>query len=84
VPGTSRAEEPSPVTACEVFGEALERFARKQFSGRGTGRELGELSDKARICFRALAPDSEQQATRPEPRRKQKFPASSKLVRDAA
>jgi len=60
VPGTSRAEEPSPVTACEVFGEALERFAREQFSGRGTGRELGELSDKARICFRALAPDSEQ------------------------
>jgi hypothetical protein len=61
VPGTSsRAEEPSPVTACEVFGEALERFAREQFLGRGTGRELGELSEKARICFRALAPESEQ------------------------
>jgi hypothetical protein len=61
VPGVlSRAEEQSPVTACEVFGEALERFAREQFLGRGTGRELGELSDKARICFRALAPDSEQ------------------------
>jgi len=61
VPGTSsRAEESSPVTACEVFGEALERFAREQFLGRGTGRELGELSDKARICFHALAPDSEQ------------------------
>ena len=61
VPGTSsRAEESSPVTACEVFGEALERFASEQFLGRGTGRELGELSDKARICFRALAPDSEQ------------------------
>jgi hypothetical protein len=61
VPGTSsRAEEPSPVTACEVFGEALERFAGEQFLGRGTGRELGELSDKARICFHALAPDSEQ------------------------
>jgi hypothetical protein len=61
VPGTSsRAEEPSPVTACEVFGEALERFAREQFLSRGTGRELGELADKARICFRALAPDSEQ------------------------
>jgi hypothetical protein len=61
MPGTAnRAEEPSPVTACEVFGEALERFAREQFIGRGTGRELGELSDKARICFRALAPDSEQ------------------------
>jgi hypothetical protein len=61
VPGTtSRAEEPSPVTACEVFGEALERFAREQFLGRGTGRELGELSDKARVCFRALAPESEQ------------------------
>jgi hypothetical protein len=61
MPGTTnRAEEPSPVTACEVFGEALERFAREQFIGRGTGRELGELSDKARICFRALAPDSEQ------------------------
>jgi hypothetical protein len=61
VPGTTnRAEDPSPVTACEVFGEALERFAREQFLGRGTGRELGELSEKARICFRALAPDSEQ------------------------
>jgi hypothetical protein len=61
VPGTSsRAEEPSAVTACEVFGEALERFAREQFLGRGTGRELGELSEKARICFRALAPESEQ------------------------
>src|SRR5215469_12083218 len=61
VPGTSsRTEEPSPVTACEVFGEALERFAREQFLGRGTGRELGELSEKARICFRALAPESEQ------------------------
>jgi len=61
VPGTtSRAEEQSPATACEVFGEVLERFAREQFVGRGTGRELGELSEKARICFRALAPDSEQ------------------------
>jgi hypothetical protein len=61
VPGTSsRAEEPSAVTACEVFGEALERFAREQFLGRGSGRELGELSEKARVCFRALAPDSEQ------------------------
>jgi hypothetical protein len=61
VPGTSsRAEEPSAVTACEVFGEALERFAREQFLVRGSGRELGELSEKARICFRALAPDSEQ------------------------
>jgi hypothetical protein len=28
--------------------------------GRGTGRELGELSEKARTCFRALAPESEQ------------------------
>ena len=61
VPGTSsRAEEPSAVTACEVFGEALERFAREQFLVRGSGRELGELSEKARVCFRALAPDSEQ------------------------
>jgi len=61
VPGTSsRAEEPSAVTACEVFGEALERFAREQFLIRGSGRELGELSEKARVCFRALAPDSEQ------------------------
>jgi hypothetical protein len=61
VPGTSsRAEEPSAVTACEVFGEALERFAREQFLVRGSGRELGELSEKARICFRALAPDSDQ------------------------
>ena len=61
VPGTSsRAEEPSPATACEVFGEALERFAREQVLGRGTGRELGELSEKARICFRALAPESDQ------------------------
>jgi hypothetical protein len=61
VPGTSsRAEEPSAVTACEVFGEALERFAREQFLGRGVGRELGELSQKARFCFHALAPDSEQ------------------------
>jgi hypothetical protein len=61
VPGTSsRAEEPSEVTACEVFGEALERFAREQFLIRGSGRELGELSEKARVCFRALAPDSEQ------------------------
>ena len=60
VPGTSRAEVPSSVTACEVFGEALERFAREQFLGRGTGREIGELSEKARACFRALAPDSEQ------------------------
>ena len=60
VPGaSSRAEEPSPVTACEVFGEALERFASEQFLGRGTGRELGELSEKARICFRTLAPESE-------------------------
>ncbi len=61
VPGaSSRADEPSPVTACEVFGEALERFAREQFQERGTGRELGELSEKARLCFRALAPESEQ------------------------
>src|SRR2546426_10293573 len=60
VPGTSRAEVPSSVTACEVFGEALERFAREQFLGRGTGREIGERSEKARACFRALAPDSEQ------------------------
>ncbi len=61
VPGaSSRAEEPSPVTACEVFGEALERFAREQGLGRGIGRELGELSEKARLCFRALAPESEQ------------------------
>ena len=61
VPGaSSRAEEPSSVTACEVFGEALERFAREQGLGRGIGRELGELSEKARLCFRALAPESEQ------------------------
>jgi hypothetical protein len=61
VPGTSsRAEDQSASTACEVFGEALERFAREQFLVRGNGRELGELSEKARICFRALAPDSEQ------------------------
>jgi hypothetical protein len=60
VPGTSRVEEQSASTACEVFGEALERFAREQFLTRGNGRELGELSEKARICFRALAPDSEQ------------------------
>jgi len=61
VPGSSTVtEEPSAVTACEVFGEALERFAREEFLGRGTGRELGELSQKARTCFRALAPESEQ------------------------
>src|SRR6266571_609306 len=61
VPGaSSRAEEPSVATACEVFGEALERFAREQFLIRGSGRELGELSEKARLCFRALAPESEQ------------------------
>jgi hypothetical protein len=61
VPGTSsRAEEQSAATACEVFGEALERFARDQFQGRGNGRELGELSQKARLCFHALAPDPEQ------------------------
>ncbi len=61
VPGTSsRAEEPSVATACEVFGEALERFARDQFQGRGNGRDLGELSQKARLCFHALAPDTEQ------------------------
>lgn len=61
VPGaSSRADEPSPVTACEVFGEALERFSREQFQGRGSGGELGELSEKARLCFRALAPESEQ------------------------
>ena len=61
VPGaSSRADEPSPVTACEVFGEALERFSREQFQGRGMGREQGELSEKARLCFRALAPESEQ------------------------
>ncbi len=61
VPGSSsRAEEQSSSTACEVFGEALERFAREQFQGRGIGRDLGELSEKARLCFRALAPESEQ------------------------
>ena len=61
VPGTSnRAEEPSAVTACEVFGEALERFAREQFLGRRTGWELGEITEKARMCFRALATESEQ------------------------
>jgi hypothetical protein len=61
VPGTSsRAEEPPPATACEVFGEALERFAREQFVGRGVVREIGELSEKARTCFRALAPEAEQ------------------------
>lgn len=61
VPGaSSRADEPSPVTACEVFGEALERFSREQFQGRGIGREQAELSEKARLCFHALAPESEQ------------------------
>jgi len=61
VPGSSsRSEEQSSSTACEVFGEALERFAREQFQGRGIGRDLGELSEKARVCFRALAPESEQ------------------------
>src|SRR5258708_39477500 len=61
VQGTSGlAKVRSALTACEVFGEALERFAREQFLIRGSGRELGELSEKARVCFRALAPDSEQ------------------------
>jgi len=61
VPGaSSRAEDPSAATACEVFGEALERFARDEFQGRGIGRELGELSQKARLCFHALAPDTDQ------------------------
>jgi len=59
VPGTSsRAEEPSAVTACEVFGEALERFAREQFLSRGTGRSWEALG-KSPFLFPRLGPESE-------------------------
>jgi hypothetical protein len=42
VPGatTREEEETSASTACELFGEALERFAREQFVARGAGREI--------------------------------------------
>src|SRR5438094_823893 len=51
---------PNPFISPEIGrGVPPVSFAREQFLTRGTGRELGELSEKARICFRALAPDSE-------------------------
>jgi hypothetical protein len=42
-----------------MFGQALERFAKEQFLARGTGGNYVN-SEKARICFQALAPESEQ------------------------
>jgi len=57
VPGTSsRAEEPSPVTACEVFGEALERFAREQFLGRGFWTRAGRTLRQSPYLFPCPSP----------------------------
>jgi hypothetical protein len=59
VPGaSSRADDVTPTVAAESFGEALERFAREPVQFRSN--TLGELIEKARLCFRVLATEGEQ------------------------
>jgi hypothetical protein len=59
VPGaSSRSDEVSPTVAAESFGESLERFAREPIQFRSN--TLGELIEKARLCFRTLATEGEQ------------------------
>jgi hypothetical protein len=59
VPGAStRADDVTPTVAAESFGEALERFAREPLSFRSS--TLGELIEKARLCFRVLSSEGEQ------------------------
>jgi len=59
VPGAStRADDVTPTVAAESFGESLERFAREPLQFRST--TLGELIEKARLCFRVLASEGEQ------------------------
>ena len=59
VPGAStRADDVTPTVAGESFGEALERFAREPLQFRSN--TLGELIEKARLCFRVLASEGEQ------------------------
>jgi len=59
VPGASnRADEVTPTVGAESFGEALERFARESIQFRSS--TLGELIEKARVCFRVLSAEGEQ------------------------
>ncbi len=59
VPGAStRSDDVTPTVAAESFGEALERFAREPVQFRSN--TLGELIEKARLCFRVLATEGEQ------------------------
>jgi hypothetical protein len=59
VPGaSSRSDDVSPTVAAESFGESLERFAREPIQFRSN--TLGELIEKARLCFRTLATEGEQ------------------------
>jgi hypothetical protein len=59
VPGASnRADDVTPTVAAESFGESLERFAREPLSFRSS--TLGELIEKARLCFRVLSTEGEQ------------------------
>src|SRR5207248_10250939 len=44
--------------AAESFGESLERFAREPLQFRSS--TLGELIEKARLCFRVLSTEGEQ------------------------
>jgi hypothetical protein len=59
VPGASnRADDVTPTVAAESFGESLERFAREPLQFRSS--TLGELIEKARVCFRVLSTEGEQ------------------------
>src|SRR6266404_5940213 len=59
VPGAStRADDLAPTVAAESFGESLERFAREPLQFRSS--TLGELIEKARVCFRVLSAEGEQ------------------------
>jgi hypothetical protein len=59
VPGAStRADDATPTVAAESFGESLERFAREPLQFRSN--TLGELIEKARVCFRVLSSEGEQ------------------------
>jgi len=59
VPGaSSRADDVTPTVAAESFGESLERFAREPVQFRSS--TLGDLIEKARLCFRVLSAEGEQ------------------------
>ena len=59
VPGASnRADDVTPTVAAESFGDSLERFAREPVQFRSS--TLGELIEKARLCFRVLSAEGEQ------------------------